>query len=69
MSPTRRAASQVSLKSSQRMSAPMLKAGLHGVELIACAGDACAVGNYGAGNNGAKQARAGGILERLKAAA
>ena len=46
-----------------------VEGGLHGVELIAGAGDARAVGNDGAGDDGAEELGAGGVLEGFKAAA
>ena len=46
-----------------------VEGGLHGIELIACAGHARAVGNDRAGHNGAEKLGAGGIFERFEAAA
>ena len=43
--------------------------GLYGIELVDCAGNACAIRNNGSGHDGAEEARACGILESLKAAA
>ena len=46
-----------------------VEGGLHGVELVAGAGDARAVGDDGAGDDGAEELGAGGIFEGFKAAA
>ena len=46
-----------------------VEGGLHGVELIAGAGHARAVGHDGAGDDGAEELGAGGIFEGFKAAA
>ena len=63
------AASQVSLKSSQRIMAPMLKAACTGSSSKAGAGNARAVGNDGAGDDGAEELGAGRVFERFEAAA